>query len=74
MNRVCFRAPLAIAVDGQGRVYVSDVKGIQVFDMNGRFLGSIKSYGPALGMAFDDSNELFAAARDYVVKLAINNP
>ncbi|MGH9759499.1 MAG: NHL repeat-containing protein, partial [Blastocatellia bacterium] len=68
-----FRAPMAIAVDGQGRVYVSDFKGIQVFDTNGRFLGPIKFHGPALGMVFDDSNALFAAARDHVIKLAINS-
>ncbi|MGH9933122.1 MAG: hypothetical protein ACREA9_28390, partial [Pyrinomonadaceae bacterium] len=33
-----FRAPSAIAVDGKGRVYVSDFKGVQVFDSNGRYL------------------------------------
>jgi DNA-binding beta-propeller fold protein YncE len=31
-----FRAPYSIAVDGLGRVYVGDMKGIQVFDANGR--------------------------------------
>ena len=28
----------AIAVDGKGRVFISDVKGIQVFDADGRYL------------------------------------
>ena len=35
-----FRAAHAIAVDGQGRIYVSDVKGIQVFGPDGRYLAS----------------------------------
>ena len=37
-----FRAPSAIAVDGKGRVYVSDFKGVQVFDSNGRYLAVFK--------------------------------
>ena len=33
-----FRAAQAIAADGKGRVFVSDFKGVQVFDGNGRYL------------------------------------
>src|SRR5215213_10399080 len=32
------RAAYSIAVDGYGRIYVGDIKGIQVFDANGRYL------------------------------------
>ena len=66
-----FRAPSAIAVDGQGRVYVSDFKGIQVFDADGRYLDTIKVQGAASGMAFNDKGELFVVARTRVIKLVM---
>ena len=67
-----FRAPQAIAVDGKGRVYVSDIKGIQVFDTNGRYLTAFNPEGTASGMVFNDKNELFIAAREHVLKLALD--
>jgi DNA-binding beta-propeller fold protein YncE len=67
-----FRAPSAIAVDGKGRVYISDFKGVQVFDGNGRYLTVFSPGGIASGMVFNDKNELFVAARDHVLKLAIS--
>jgi DNA-binding beta-propeller fold protein YncE len=67
-----FRAPSAIAVDGKGRVFVSDIKGIQVFDASGRYLNVFKGGGTASGMVFNDKNELFVAAREHVIKLKIN--
>ena len=66
------RAPHAIAVDGKGRVFVSDIKGVQVFDSNGRFLQLFKTEGPASGMVFNDKNELFVAARKQVMKFVLN--
>jgi DNA-binding beta-propeller fold protein YncE len=69
-----FRAPSAIAVDGKGRLYVSDFKGVQVFDSNGRYLAVFNPGGTASGMVFNDKGELFVAARNHVVKLAINEP
>ena len=65
-----FRAAYSIAVDGYGRVYVGDIKGIQVFDANGRYLTTINLKGMAFGMVFNDKNELFVVARDHVVKFA----
>ncbi len=57
-------APYSIAVDGQGRVYVGDIHGIQVFDSGGRFLGTIEGAKPlAFGMVFDENDELLVAAR-----------
>ena len=67
-----FRAPHSIAVDGKGRVYVSDVKGIQVFDSNGRYLTVFKPQGSAFGMLFSDKGELFIAARTKVLRYSIN--
>jgi len=66
-----FRAPYSIAVDGYGRIYVGDMKGIQVFDANGRYLALITSKGMAFGMVFNDKNELFVIARDHVIKFAV---
>ena len=69
-----FRAPYSIAVDGFGRVYVGDMKGIQVFDANGRYLSVIDVKGMAFGMFFNDKNELFVVARDHVVKYSVPAP
>ena len=66
-----FRAPYSIAIDGYGRVYVGDIKGIQVFDADGRYLTVLKSKGVAFGMVFNDKNELFVVARDHVTKYAV---
>jgi hypothetical protein len=66
-----FRAAYSIAVDGYGRVYVGDMKGIQVFDANGRFLTLLTLKGVAFGIVFNDKNELFVVARDHVIKYAI---
>ena len=66
-----FRAPDAIAVDNQGRVYVSDFKGVQIFDPNGRYVGVFPVKGSASGMVFNDKNELFVVARTQVLKFNI---
>jgi hypothetical protein len=65
------RAASAIAVDGRGRVYVSDIKGIQVFDSDGRYISFLKLQGHAFGMVFNDKNELLVAARTQVIKLNV---
>jgi DNA-binding beta-propeller fold protein YncE/ribosomal protein S27E len=67
-----FRAPQALAVDGKGKVYVSDIKGVQIFDSDGRYLGVFKPGGAgASGMIFNDQNELFVVDRTKVVKVAL---
>ena len=66
-----FRSAYSIAVDGYGRVYVGDIKGIQIFDANGRYLARLELKGMAFGMVFNDKNELFVVARDHVVKFAV---
>ena len=69
-----FRAAYSIAVDGYGRIYVGDMKGIQVFDANGRYLALLNLKGMAFGMVFNDKNELFVVARDHVIKFAVQAP
>ena len=68
------RAPYSIAVDGYGRVYVGDMKGVQVFDTNGRYLTLIDVKNIAFGMVFDDDNKLFVVARDHVAKYSVQAP
>ncbi|HEY6802176.1 MAG TPA: hypothetical protein VI306_01235 [Pyrinomonadaceae bacterium] len=69
-----FRAPDAIAVDGHGKVYVSDIKGIQVFDSDGRFVRAFKvDGGNASGMIFNDKNELLLVDRTKVVKASLKD-
>jgi len=63
----------AIAVDGKGRVFVADIKGVQVFDSDGRYLTVFKPDGVASGMVFNDKNELLIAARNKVVKFALKD-
>lgn len=65
-------AAMAIAVDGKGRVFVSDSKGVQVFDPDGRYLTVFKPDGVASGMVFNDKNELFIVARNKVMKFVLN--
>jgi sugar lactone lactonase YvrE len=67
-----FRAPYSIAVDGQGRIYVSDIKGIQVFDADGRYVDKIDPEGVVFGMVFDDDNKLYVTSNvSKVFKFAI---
>ncbi|HYX28425.1 MAG TPA: hypothetical protein VE863_07655 [Pyrinomonadaceae bacterium] len=67
-----FSAASAIAVDGKGRVFVSDISGVQVFDSDGRYLNTFKPDGPASGMTFNDHNELLIVARKQVMKYTLN--
>jgi sugar lactone lactonase YvrE len=58
------RMPSGLAVDGQGRLYVSDPgRGIRVFDRTGAFLDSFAG-GVVFGLAFNDKDELYAAHRN----------
>jgi sugar lactone lactonase YvrE len=63
---------MAIAVDGHGRVFVSDTKGVQVFDSDGRYLNVFKPEGLASGMIFNDQNELLIVSRSKVMKFVLN--
>ena len=66
------KASSSVAVDGQGRIYICDIKGIQVFDADGRYLATVlKPDDSAFSMVFNDKNELFVVARKQVIKLAL---
>jgi hypothetical protein len=67
-----FRAPQAIAVDGQGRVYVGDVFGIHIFDNNGGFLDFFTVEGAVFDIKFNDQGELLITNRTTVYKYVVN--
>jgi len=67
-----FSAPEAIAVDNSGKVYVSDLKGIQVFDGDGHYLSLINVDGVARRIAFDSQNQLyFTSSKNQVFKINV---
>lgn len=63
-----FRAASAIAVDGKGRVYISDIQGVQVFSNDGRYLDVIKVTYFAYGLAFDDQGRLYLTTNQKMVE------
>ncbi len=70
-----FRSPTDIAVDGRGRVYVTDAsRGVIVFSPEGEFVAEIpvEGAGAASGLIFNDRDELFVVARDKVFKFVLN--
>jgi len=52
------RAPSSIEVDGQGRIHVGDVDGVEVFHPDGRHLGTIAVEGFPFGIAFTADGRL----------------
>ena len=60
-----FRWATDLAIDGRGRVYVTDVgRGIRVFDAAGHFVDSFAGREVVFGMAFDDHDGLYTAQRN----------
>jgi DNA-binding beta-propeller fold protein YncE len=57
-----FQAVDTIAVDGYGRIFISDAWGIQMFDSEGQYLDFLDIEGVAYGMAFDLQNNLYIAS------------
>lgn len=64
-------SPTSIAVDNKGRIFASNVSEIHVFDAEGKPINSFPAT-QAFGMTFNDADELFVAARPFVVKYKIN--
>lgn len=63
-----FTIALDIAVDGQGRVYVSDAIEIEVFGSDGQHIDTINVGDPAYGLFISDAGNLFVAAGDKVIQ------
>jgi len=66
------RAPMSIGVDGQGRVYVGDIWGVEVFDRDGRFLRRIEVEGSPFGLTFDDDGSLWIVNGTQVLKYEVD--
>jgi hypothetical protein len=64
-------APHALAVDPQGRLFVSDTSSIFVLDANGSALRTLNAY-QAFGITFDENGNLFIASRPFVIKEKLN--
>jgi hypothetical protein len=59
-----FSSPTALAVDGRGRVLVSDGPDLMLFDSAGRFVKSTRVDGVAFDMVFDDEDALYRMDRN----------
>jgi len=66
-----FTAPGPIAVDDQGRVYVGDFQGVQVFDATGRYLRLVEVNGYPHGLTIDPQGDLWVAAGTQVYEFDV---
>jgi sugar lactone lactonase YvrE len=71
-----FDFPYAIAVDGQGRIYVGDVDGIKVYTPDGRYLDEFRvPGGVAFGIEFDHQGNLWVVTNQpKVLRFKIPGP
>lgn len=65
------RSPNAIAIDQNGRIFISETSKVNVFDQNGHAVKSFETY-QAFGMAFNEAGELLVASRPFIVKYKLN--
>lgn len=65
-----FRAR-AMAVDSQGRIFLSDITRIFIYDAGGNFIDSFDA-PQTFDLTFNDKDELFTASRPNVVKYTLN--
>lgn len=64
-GREQFRWAVGLAIDGRGRVYVSDLgRGIRVFDATGHFVDAFADGAVVFGLSFDDRDGLYTAQRN----------
>ena len=63
-----FDVPYGIAVDSRGRIFVSEINKVDVFDAGGRYLDRFDIKGGAYDMAFDRQDNLFLVNSTRVAK------
>lgn len=68
-----FSSVQAIAVDGQGQVYIGDSSGILVFSPDGRYIDMIKTEGVPFGLTFNAQDDLLVASRTQILKYTLND-
>lgn len=73
LNRVTteVRSANDIALDPQGRIYLSDTSQIAIFGQDGRPIKSIDAF-QAFGIVLNDAGELYIAARPYILKQRVD--
>lgn len=71
-----FESPMAIAVDGYGRVFVGDFSGVLAFDSNGAYIATANiDQGVPYSLVFDGQNKLYTVtSQDKVYRLEIQKP
>jgi streptogramin lyase len=67
-------APLSITVDGQGRVYVGDSWGVEVFERDGRFVQRVEVEGPPFGITIDEQGRLWVVNGTQVLQYELALP
>jgi sugar lactone lactonase YvrE len=66
------RAAESIAVDSQGRVYVGDSAGIQIFDADGNYQSLIMIKGAARYIVFDGQDQMYVTtSQNQVLKMSV---
>lgn len=60
-----------IAIDPQGRIFISNVSEIDVLDPNGTKI-KVLDANQAFGLAFDQAGDLYVASRPHVIKEKLN--
>lgn len=68
----CFISFNDIAVDGKGRIYVTDSSTVSVFDGDGKLVGSFQSKDAVFNPVFTDKNELWVSAGKGVAKFEVS--
>lgn len=63
--------PQRIMVDGQNRIFVSDVSKILIYDGDGKLIDSFPA-NQAFGVKLNDRGELYVAERPYIRKYKLN--
>jgi tripartite motif-containing protein 71 len=70
-----FERPVAIAVDSYGRIFVTDMFGVNIFDANEQYITYIKQDGYTNGIAIDPANNLyFISDSPRIIKMSVKAP
>lgn len=66
-------APQNIAVDGNGRLYIGEWRGIHVYDSAGRFLDTIPVSGAFADLAVSDNNDIWAIVGNQLIQFSLRS-
>jgi hypothetical protein len=66
-----FTSPRSIAVDNLGKIYIADFPGVMIYASDGRYLDTLTVNGAAMGITFDDKNNLYVVADEKVFRYSL---